>query len=316
MRLDRNVANIAWSDRFPDAQLQHLTTPRSDHKALLLIPYQESQAVRSSTFRYEIMWEREEELSTVIETAWKKRYPGSNLGALTTALQAVTTELKSWNRNKFGHVARQLEKLRMDLEVLERDDPISNQDTILKTKRDLDELLYREEMMWLQRSRVSWLKVGDHNTKFFHGKVRWRARKNHIKKLKMEDGNWCTDQQTMRGMAVNYFENLFSMDAQVDPQDIVNLLEPSVSAQAMQLSAVSIARIGTALFQIGPLKAPGPDGLPSRFFQRNWSLLKEDVVRTVKEFFATGIMPPGVNDTCIVLIPKVPHPEDLRISGL
>jgi hypothetical protein len=27
--------------------------------------------------------------------------------------------------------------------------------------------------------------------------------------------------------------------------------------------------ISDALFQIGPLKAPGPDGFPARFFKRN-----------------------------------------------
>ena len=65
-------------------------------------------------------------------------------------------------------------------------------------------------------------------------------------------------------------------------------------------SDYSDEEIGTALFQIGPLKAPGPDGLPARFFQRNWGLVKEDVIQAVKEFFSTGVMPPGVNDTCIV----------------
>jgi hypothetical protein len=33
--------------------------------------------------------------------------------------------------------------------------------------------------------------------------------------------------------------------------------------------------ISDGLFQIGPLKAPGPDGFPARFFQRNWAALKK-----------------------------------------
>ena len=118
----------------------------------------------------------------------------------------------------------------------------------------------------------------------------------------------------MHGMAVNYFENLFSSDVQVDPQELVDLLEVYVTPQANEdlCREYSDEEIGDALFQIGPLKAPGPDGLPAQFFQRNWGLMKDDIIRAVKEFFASGVMPPGVNDTCIVLIPKVPHPEHLK----
>jgi len=115
----------------------------------------------------------------------------------------------------------------------------------------------------------------------------WRARKNNIRKLRQDDGTWCTDQNTMKCMAINYFEQLFRKDEHINPQDIVDLLEPAVSAQANEslCNDYSDEEIGTALFQIGPLKAPGPDGLPARFFQRNWGLVKEDVIQAVKEFF-------------------------------
>lgn len=83
-------------------------------------------------FRYEIMWEREEELSTVIEQAWQKRNPGSDLGALASALQCVTKDLRVWSREKFGNVTKQLEQLRQQLDSLEREGPIHNRDVILK----------------------------------------------------------------------------------------------------------------------------------------------------------------------------------------
>ena len=59
------------------------------------------------------------------------------------------------------------------------------------------------------------------------------------------------------------------------------------------------------------MKVPGPDGFPARFLQRNWDVLRDEVIAAMKDFFATGIMPSGVNETAIVLIPKVDEPENL-----
>jgi hypothetical protein len=41
-------------------------------------------------------------------------------------------------------------------------------------------------------------------------------------------------------------------------------------------------------------------------------VVKMDVIRAVWNFFDTGQMPPGVNDTTIVLIPKKDEPELLK----
>jgi hypothetical protein len=110
---------------------------------------------------------------------------------------------------------------------------------------------------------------------------------------------------------------LFTRDENVDPAIIIDMLHERVDeAMNEKLCApFSEKEIGDALFQIGPLKAPGPDGFPARFMQRNWDIMRHDVTRAVQRFFEDGIMPEGVNDTAIVLIPKKSDPESLRILG-
>lgn len=40
--------------------------------------------------------------------------------------------------------------------------------------------------------------------------------------------------------------------------------------------------------------------------------MKEEVIKAARNFFETGVMPAGVNDTVIVLIPKKDQPESLK----
>lgn len=52
--------------------------------------------------------------------------------------------------------------------------------TIKQTEKELDEMLLREEVMWRQHSRATWVREGDKNTDFFHHKATWRRKKNRI----------------------------------------------------------------------------------------------------------------------------------------
>jgi hypothetical protein len=70
--------------------------------------------------------------------------------------------------------------------------------------------------------------------------------------------------------------------------------------------------IGAALFQMGPTKAPSPDGFPALFYQTHWEFFKEEICNAVRSFIDGGEVPAGFCDSVIILIPKVTRAKHLK----
>ena len=206
VRLDSAVASPSWSSLFSNATVKHLASPCLDHCPILLQMYKEKGTMKLNKIRhYEIMWEHEESLGQEIEAAWEAAGAKPCLGAVSKALKEVMCSLQQWSHTKFGSIRKELEELRSKLEALQGQGDQSNVMEIKATMNRMNEILYREEMMWLQRSRISWLKEGDRNTKFFHQKAQWRSRKNKIKKLRKGNGEWCDDREEMSALTRDFF---------------------------------------------------------------------------------------------------------------
>lgn len=69
----------------------------------------------------------------------------------------------------------------------------------------------------------------------------------------------------MGSLVNDYFQNIFSADSSLDAAPVVDLLQRSVSEEDNDrlCAPFSDKEISDAMFQIGPLKAPGPDGFPA-----------------------------------------------------
>lgn len=67
--------------------------------------------------------------------------------------------------------------------------------------------------------------------------------------------------------------------------------------------------IKAAVFAMGALKASGPDGLNPLFFQSQWKTIGHSVVSFIQECVHTPEKIREVNDTLIVLIPKLDKPH-------
>jgi hypothetical protein len=72
---------------------------------------------------------------------------------------------------------------------------------------------------------------------------------------------------------------------------------------------VEDAEILQAVQQLGPLKAPGPDGIPEAFYKKFWPTIQHDILNMVKAFFHLGFLLKSLNHTFITLIPKVRTPK-------
>ena len=64
-----------------------------------------------------------------------------------------------------------------------------------------------------------------------------------------------------------------------------------------------------AIKDMAPLKAPGPDGMPSLFFQTYWPDIGMDITQAVLSSLNSGSIMKTINHTFITLIPKVKNPE-------
>ena len=73
----------------------------------------------------------------------------------------------------------------------------------------------------------------------------------------------------------------------------------------------SDTEIENALFMMHPSKSPGVYGFTAGFYIKHWNILKSSVCHAIREFFIKGILPDVVNNTVLVLIPKIKNPQNL-----
>jgi hypothetical protein len=135
-----------------------------------------------------------------------------------------------------------------------------------------------------------------------------------VKKLRRDDGVLVEEEEAMKEVATNYFTSLFTSAAGSRMNELLEYIEPRVTEQMNEVlcEEFSSKEVVEALDSIGDLKVPGLDGMHAVFYKKFWEVVGEKVTEEVLNVLNGGPMPPDWNETCIVLIPKVQEPDNMK----
>ena len=171
--------------------------------------------------------------------------------------------------------------------------------------------------MWAQKARSNWILNGDKNTRYFQTIVRQRRARSRILHIKDEEGLLLEDPMEIENRLANHFKSSYEDIALLSADSILSELQtidiPKLThQQCLEMNRlVTNLEIEDTIFQLGPHKAYGPDGIPAFFYQQYWELVKSDVVNTIQAFFHSRSLFKPLNHTFITLIPKIPFPDEV-----
>ncbi|RVW90395.1 hypothetical protein CK203_045762 [Vitis vinifera] len=251
-RLDRFLYSNEWGLLFPQGLQEALIRRTSDHWPIVMDtnPFMWGP----TPFRFENMWLQHTNFKENFRDWWSG-FQGNGWEGhkFMRRLQYVKAKLKEWNKFSFGELKE-------------------------KKKRELEELILREEIHWRQKAKVKWVKEGDCNSKFYHKVANGRRNRKYIKELENERGLVLKNAESITEEILHYFEKLYT-NPTGESWGVEGLdWSPISEESALRLdSPFTEEEISKAIFQLDRDKAPGPDGFTIAVFQECWDVIKEDL---------------------------------------
>ena len=125
------------------------------------------------------------------------------------------------------------------------------------------------------KSRNTWLREGDKNTKFFHAQTMQRRRSNRIQGLEDQNGVWHQEDKCVQDIVVNYFVSLFKSEVSGHGGEVTGCVETKVSDRDNEelIRPFTHEEIREIVFSISANKSPGPDGFTASFFHDHWEVV-------------------------------------------
>jgi hypothetical protein len=231
------------------------------------------------------------------------------LTRLRVKLGRTARALRAWSKGKFGDVRFQLH---LANEVILRLD-------VAQESRNLSDLEFHfrktlkvrvlglaaiERSRRRQASRITWLREGDANTRFFHVKINSRRRKNFIPAL-TTDATIATTHKDKEEALFVHFNAVLGTSVPRERSLNWEALDLPTLPDAGLDNPFTAKEVWEAIKDSPAEKAPGPDGFNGFFYRRCWGIIRPDIMAVFQHLFhLAGGDFASLNRAFVCLLPK------------
>ncbi|XP_055800325.1 uncharacterized protein LOC129869710 [Solanum dulcamara] len=315
-RLDRAMVNDKWLDMMPMTTITHLASTGSDHCPLFM-ECAERQNNATKYFKFLHCWVDNDSFLDVVKMCWGKPAAGNPMRRFQEKMKRVRSTLSRWSRQEYGDIFSSITDF--ETKVREAEDAIiSDNSEDNRTKLNLINAKYIrylkiDQSILKQKTQLHWFKKGDANSNYFHAIIRERRRRLYIYKIKDDQGNNIQGNEEIAKAACHYFEKIFTTDNKKINEDFLKYIPRKVSDnQNHMLQRVPTKEeLQKVIFSMSGTSAVGLDGMSGKFFQVCWDIISEDLLELILFFFNGHDILKYVSHACLVLLPKVEHPNRL-----
>ncbi|GAV65841.1 LOW QUALITY PROTEIN: hypothetical protein CFOL_v3_09355, partial [Cephalotus follicularis] len=303
-KLDRVLGNWGWHKVF-NHSCAHFHNPGVSDHSPVSVALSDLWCSGSKPFKFLNYWAGDGRFLGLVKSVWGKRLVGNPLEVVISKLRILKRELKFTFKKPDPNPKK--EAIRAEIEVIQSkllsnpsDLGLLRQEKLLIST--LGKVKDEEESFLKQKSRITWLKLGDSNSKFFHRSVTSLHHRNHIDRLQKPDGSWACTQTEVEQVAVDHFRGFLGVQA---PHAVSNLTLRSYRRhKKFCWAGETDEEIRDAFWALHPEKAPGSDGFNGFFFRSVWGIVGKELIAACRFFFDHPYMPKGLNATIISLVPK------------
>lgn len=206
--------------------------------------------------------------------------------------------MSDWKYKNKSNAAVRIKELKSQLDYGLSKGTLNTTATSL-TRDELQRAYLDEEKLWKTKSRNNWLQFGDRNTKNFYASAKQRLARNRILAIEDEAGNIQRGDRDIGNTTVQYFTQLFQT-TRCTSEDYTQVFEGfqarvTDSMNQELIKPITEEEIRQAVFDIGPDRASGPDGITAAFYQQFWLDIITEVIVEVEEIFRHGNFRGAIN---------------------